>query len=122
MKKFIATAITFLTPMAALAQVNFQSSPTALNIIGRIQTIINYLIPLFITAGVALFIWGVVVYVIAKNEEAKKEGRDKMIYGIIGLFVILSIWGLVGLLGNTFGINQQGGQLTPNQLPSIYVQ
>lgn len=122
MKKFIATAATFLAPVAALAQVNFQSSPTALNIVGRIQTIFNYIIPLLITLGVIYFIWGVISYVLSKSEEAKKEGRDRMIYGIIGLFVIISIWGLVGLLANTFGINQQGGQLTPSQLPSIYVQ
>jgi len=49
--------------------------------------------------------WGVVQYVISNDEEAKKTGRNRMIYGIIGLAVIIGMWGLVNILKNTFGLD-----------------
>jgi Type IV secretion system pilin len=62
-------------------------------------------IPLIITLALAMFIWGVVQYVINDQEEAKRaKGRDFMIWGIIGLTVMFGVWGLVKILGTTFGI------------------
>ena len=34
-----------------------------------------------------------------------------MIYGIIGLVVIVAMWGLVGIVVNTFGVGVGGGGL-----------
>lgn len=70
----------------------------------RIALILNTLIPILITLGVVYFIYGVITYVIAKDEEAKSRGRNVMIYGLIGLAVIVSVWGLVNLLKATFGV------------------
>jgi hypothetical protein len=39
-------------------------------------------------------------------EEKRKAGKSFMIWGLIALFVMVSIWGLVGVLSNTFGINK----------------
>jgi nitrate/nitrite transporter NarK len=53
-----------------------------------------------------MFVWGVVQYVINSNEEAKREkGRQFMLWGVIALFVLFAVWGLVALLGNTFNID-----------------
>jgi hypothetical protein len=58
---------------------------------------------LFILATVA-FIWGVIQYFLnAENEEKRKKGKSFMLWGIIALFVMVSVWGLVGVLSNTFG-------------------
>lgn len=73
-------------------------------IICRIGNILDTLIPILVVLGVVYFVWGVITYVISSDEEAKKKGRDKMIYGIIGLVVIVAIWGLVGIVNNTFGL------------------
>lgn len=117
MKKILATIASFALPAVAFAQVQ-SNSPTLFAIITQIRNIMGFIIPILVTIGVIYFIWGVIQYVIAKSEEAKTKGRDTMIYGIIGLFVIISVWGLVGILGSTFGINQ-GGPLNSNQLPSV---
>lgn len=62
-------------------------------------------IPLIFVLAFMLFIWGVVQYVINDTEEAKREkGKQFMLWGIIALFVMFSVWGLVAVLGNTFGI------------------
>ena len=72
-----------------------------------VRNIINFVIPLLIALGVLLFIWGLVTFIFSANdEEAKKNGRSRMIWGIITLFVIVSIWGLVGLLNQVSGVQQ----------------
>jgi len=80
-------------------------------IICRIGSILNTIIPFLIVLGVLYFAWGVVSYVIGGDEEAKTKGRDRMIYGVIGLAVIVGVWGLVGILNRTFN-PQTGGTVT----------
>lgn len=63
-------------------------------------------IPLIFALAVTMFVWGVVQYVINSSEEVEKEkGKQFMIWGIIALTVMVSVWGLVSVLGNTFGVN-----------------
>lgn len=85
------------------------------DILCQIQNIFNYLIPILITLGVVYFVWGVVRYVIADGEEAKTKGRDSMIFGIIGLAVIVSMWGLVNIITSTFDL---GKDSETNKAPS----
>lgn len=55
--------------------------------------------------AVLYFLWGVVRYVIAKGAEDKEQARGVIIYGIVGLFVIFSVWGIIFLLQGVFGIS-----------------
>ena len=72
-------------------------------------------IPLIMALAVASFVWGVVQYVINSSEEAKREkGRQFMIWGIIALVVMVCIWGLVSIVGGTFGIQ--------NVIPQVKTQ
>jgi hypothetical protein len=57
-----------------------------------------------IVIGLAVvgFMWGIVkVLFSSENQVAKTEGRAYMMYGIITLFVMTCVWGLVGLLSQT---------------------
>lgn len=67
-------------------------------------------IQLAIAFAVIYIIYGVVRYLIAEGEGGRQKGGEIILYGIIGLFVILSIWGLVAILRNSFR--------TDDQLPS----
>ena len=62
-----------------------------------------------IAVGLALlfFFWGVAIYILNEgNAEKKGQGRSIMLWGVIAIFVILSIFGLVKMLQNTFGIDE----------------
>lgn len=78
----------------------------------KIGDILNTLVPILIALGVVYFIWGVVQYVVSGDEEAKTAGRDKIIMGIIGLAVIIGLWGLVRILTQTFGVDNAGQNIT----------
>ena len=73
-------------------------------VICKIGEILNTLIPILVVLGVVYFIWGVVQYVISSDEEAKASGRMRMIWGIIGLVVIVAMWGLVNIVTSTFNL------------------
>ncbi len=69
-------------------------------------TINSTVIPLIFAIAVVIFIWGVVQFVInADDTEKKAKGRDFMIWGIIALTVMVGFWGLVKVMGATFGVN-----------------
>ena len=48
--------------------------------------------------------------------EDKETGKQIMIWGIIALFVMVSVWGLVNVLSNTTGI---GGAAAPTTIPTL---
>ncbi len=115
-----------LAPLAAFAQITTGGNPTACTagatittfqgMLCKIAEILNALLPVLIALGIVYFVWGVISYVVGNDEEAKKKGRDRIIYGIIGLAVIIGVWGLVKILGNTFGLNNNVQQIN---LPTV---
>ena len=57
----------------------------------------------FIALALVYFLWGAAQFILHGGDEGKRsEGTKMMIYGIIGLFVMVSVWSLVGVLENTF--------------------
>ena len=68
--------------------------------------IINrYLVPIAISLEVVLFVGGIISYMAnADNEIKRTEGRKFMIWGVIAMFVTLSLWGLVAIIRNTLQI------------------
>lgn len=114
-------------PMLALAQVGTVASSTnncdlsqtgnLFGLICRVGQLFNAIVPVLIALGVLYFVFGVVQFVIASDEEAKSAGRNRIIFGIIGLAVIIGVWGLVNFLRNTFGLNNN----TNIQLPTVPV-
>ncbi|MEK7088604.1 MAG: hypothetical protein AAB913_00555 [Patescibacteria group bacterium] len=89
------------------------SSPKFQHLLSYVTCIISSsVIPLIIALATAMFVWGVVQYVINSDEEAKKaKGREFMIWGILGLTVMFAVWGLVKIVGKTFGIEYAVPQL-----------
>ena len=52
-----------------------------------------------------VFIYGVVEYMAgASNEEARTKGKTHMIWGLVGLFIMFSVSGIIAVLKNFFGV------------------
>ena len=66
-------------------------------------TLLDFVIPLLIALSLVAFIYGILKFFLnPDNEEKKKEGKTFMLWGIIALFVMVSIWPLVSIFSNTF--------------------
>ena len=104
MKKIIAFLLAS-SPAVVLAQAQI----TDINTVATKATNIgNMVIGLAISIAVLWIIVNVVRYLIATNDpDKRKEGGQGILYGVIGLFVILSIWGLVAILRNSFRTQDQ---------------
>lgn len=89
-----------------------------LNSIGNIFnymscTLIKSVVPFLFTLATAAFIWGIIQYFLnPDNEEKRKAGKSYIIWGLVSLFVMVAMWGLVGLIGNTFGVKTLIPQLS----------
>ncbi len=117
MKKFAVIALSFALPLAASAQSSVRS---VWDIFGFIKRILDTALPLIIAAAVVYFIYGIAMYVLSGSEEAKGAAKDKIVYGIIALFVMVSVWGLVNILVRTFNLDTNNpAQNVQNQLPNI---
>ncbi len=104
--------------IAVLALPLVASAQTVQAIFGIFGTIINLTVFLVIGIALIVFFFGLVRY-LAGGTEMKAKGLQIMLYGIIALFVMVSIWGLVRLLQTTFlgGANTNApsvGQLLPS--------
>ncbi len=66
-------------------------------------SIIRGLLIFLVSLAVVWFIWNVIQYTIADDEEKKGKAKEQMIWGIVGIAVIVSVWGLVAILRGMFG-------------------
>ncbi len=100
MKKAIAlTTGTFAAlalPLVSLAAVGTISQAGGL----VIDTINNVLVPVLFAIAFIVFLWGAFKTFIlgANSDEVKEQGKNLMLYGLIGFFVMVSVWGLVNIL------------------------
>jgi len=129
MKKVaLITSILALTPMVAFAQTaNLSYFEQILITVGRI---VNGIIPILIGVALIVFFWGLIKY-IRTSGEGHQEGRRIMVAGLLALFVMVSVWGIVRLAQNVFlggvggevfspGIPRQGGSSTPTPTPTTF--
>jgi hypothetical protein len=99
-KGLVSGALVFL-PVIALAQESVRNLEDVF--FALIKIINNYIVPLILGLAVLLFIWGIFKFIFAAgDDDARKEAKKFMIWGVIGLFIMISVWGLVNILVSSF--------------------
>ncbi|MBU6323250.1 MAG: hypothetical protein KGI41_00160 [Patescibacteria group bacterium] len=78
-------------------------------------TLINDVVPLVFAIAFIAFLWGIFLYFIkgADDESKRETGREFILYAVIGFFVMFGIWGIVNVVNNTFGFNDQSKPSLP---------
>lgn len=72
-------------------------------LVGLFISLINSAISVVFALAVLGFFWGVSKFVLSAGDSSKvEEGRKIMTWGIISLFVMVSIWGILAILESTF--------------------
>jgi len=88
---------------------------TVEEIISTLQAIVDVVIPLLSVVAIAVFIYGVVLYITASGDaEKEKAARRYLIAGLIGLFVLVAFWALVTVLTDTFGLSESTAPINPD--------
>jgi len=86
-----------LTSFAALGNIS--------GLVADIGGIVNQVIPILFAIALLGFFYGLVVYIFGK-EDNKDQAKKTMIWGVIALFVMASVWGLVRFIGTAVGVNE----------------
>ena len=72
----------------------------------KVQSLINSSIGLLLGIATLVFLVGVIQFVIAGGDEKKvSSAKIFMLWGIIGLVVMVAAWGIVNLVVNTLGLD-----------------
>ena len=83
-----------------VAEANVQTLMKSIN-----KVIINPLIVFLFALAMVYFMYGLIKYLLnPDNEEVRKGSKQHMLWGIIGMFIMISVFGIMSLIMNTLGV------------------
>ncbi len=107
MKKYIYFVIAlFVTPLF----VHAQSLVGVKGFLAELLKLLNRLVPIVFGIALTFFFYGGARYILkAGSDVERKKGKDFLIWSVVAMFVMVSIWGLILFLQDSFGLtrNQQ---------------
>lgn len=115
----LASAVSLALPLLAAAQAGSVNVAVAKKYSDSIVLLINQVfVPVLFAVAFLVFLYGVYKYFIlgAAEEKSREEGRQFVLWGLIGFAAILSVWGLVNVILNTFGLTAGG---MPRSYPTL---
>ena len=69
------------------------------------QYILNPLILLGFGGALACFLWGIFQFLTnADSEEGREKGKRNIFWGIIGMVIMISVYGIINVILGTFGL------------------
>lgn len=72
------------------------------------QNITNPLIILLFAVATLVFFWGIFQFVYhMDSEESRDIGKRNILYGLIGMAIMFSVFGIINFVLNTFNIKQE---------------
>jgi len=94
------------------------SGPSILPFIYKVNSlIINPIIILVFSIAFLIFFFGIFQFIKNAADGAKREdGKKKIMYGLIGMFIMFSAYGLVRLVLKTFGITPPSPNTVSEQI------
>ncbi len=105
--------IAYLFPIIVLAQQltsGGQPLSGAMGLLASFQKILSALVPVMFGLSMVYFFWGVAQFILhdAGNDKTRAEGQKKIIWGLVALFVFISIYGILYFIGGLVGITPGG--------------
>ncbi|HOO47921.1 MAG TPA: hypothetical protein PL034_00500 [Candidatus Paceibacterota bacterium] len=68
------------------------------------KVVINPIIYFLFSLGTILFLFGIVRFFLNPTDETiRKESKNHMVWGLIGMFIMVSVFGIMNLIVKTIG-------------------
>ena len=114
----IASSVLPSTALAATVPIGINMQVITPYKTGILYLINGVFVPILFAVAFLMFIYGVYKYFIlgATEEKSREDGRQFVLWGVVGFAVILSVWGLVAVVLNTFGLSAGGVAPLPPSL------
>jgi hypothetical protein len=95
----------------------------ATNLIDKFTTyIIDPAILLIFSFGFLMFVWGLVQFMMnvqQGNEKSVNDGKQHMLWGIVGMLIMISVYGIIALIDNTFQLGVLQGNSNYNNINNV---
>ncbi len=76
---------------------------TIRSIIERVVDLITLALPVVVALTLLFVLWGGVKHIFVSGDaEGREKARQALVWGVIILFVMVSVWGIVAVLRYTF--------------------
>lgn len=120
MKKILVSVSTFLLPAAAFAAqpVGLATNGSLRNVDSVIQfvtALLRFAVPFLISLAIVYFLWAIVGFIQGAGDEKKRAGaKAQLIYSVIALAVMVSVYGLINFVTSSVGLDSNSGISIPN--------
>jgi Na+/H+ antiporter NhaC len=84
-----------------IPSISFAALTTLKTLLTDFKGLMNAVISAIFALSIAFFFWGTAQFILndAGNDKTREDGKKKMVWGIIALFVMFSIWGILRAIG-----------------------
>jgi hypothetical protein len=104
-------------PFLAFAQYNFNGGYFQ-SILTFIQGIMNVIFPILTIVALVIFFYELIMFIKASPDEKTKR-RPGVIWSVVALFVLLSIFGIIRILQNITGVSNGPAGINSSNIPSV---
>jgi len=107
MKKFLPVSFAWVALFAPLSALAVGGVGTLDEVVRTLGSFVGAAVPVIAALALLAFFWGLAMYLFnfgEGKEDVQKKGRNLMIYGILAIFVMVSVFGIAQLLQRSFGI------------------
>lgn len=103
------TKLGILGALIAPTMASADALDTLKDLIGTFGQIVDLLLPIVFALAILAFFYGIMLYVFSQSGDSKKEGRGIMLWALVAIFVMASLFGIIRLAQSTLGITDTTG-------------
>lgn len=86
----------------------------------QIQNVIDAAVPVLLLVAFLYFVWGMVIFIGSAGDERRQvTGRNQMFWGIIALFILSVVWGIIQLMQALLGVDAGTAPVAPRATVSV---
>ncbi len=93
-----------LSASICVPQISFAAFDKIKNLLNDFKELLDLVIPITFALALLFFFYGLAQFIRSISDKTIEEGKNKMKWGIVALFVMVSIWGIIGYIGDSLGI------------------
>ena len=82
--------------------------------------LVNLVTTIVVSAAFLFFFWNLVVYIRSSGDEQKEQAKSRMIWSVLAMVVITSLWGIIGYVRSVAGVGTGEDARGPVTIPGTY--
>lgn len=110
--KAVVSGVIFLVPASIASAAVGQAFRNLDSIVSTMTGIVQLALPIVFSLAVLAFFWGIMMYVFSQSTDSKKEGKGIMLWSLIAIAIMASLFGIIALTQDTLGVSNNSGTFT----------